>query len=84
VQPEGSGEQLLELNEVTSRLLKAEFKPNTALGTSLPRFINRFAAYCGAVLIDLFIRLGHLTPDNEPDYVEIVTRLHGRFDFERW
>jgi hypothetical protein len=36
------------------------------------------------VLIDLFIRLGYITPDNEPDFLKIVTALHTRFDYERW
>lgn len=36
------------------------------------------------VIMDLFIRLGYITPDNEPDYMKIVTRLHGSFDFDRW
>jgi hypothetical protein len=36
------------------------------------------------VLIDLFIRLGYVTPENEADYLEIVTRLHGNFDWSRW
>jgi hypothetical protein len=30
------------------------------------------------VLIDFLIRHGYLTPDNEPDYMEIITRLHVR------
>ncbi len=30
------------------------------------------------------IRHGYVTPDNEADFQEIVTRLHGRFDYERW
>lgn len=34
--------------------------------------------------MDLFIRLGYITPDNEPDYMKIITRLHGSFDFDRW
>ena len=36
------------------------------------------------VIIDFMIRRGIITPDNEPDYQEIVTRLHGRFDYDRW
>jgi hypothetical protein len=38
------------------------------------------------VLIDLFIRLGYITgtPDNEPDFMNIVTRLHSRSDYEKW
>lgn len=27
------------------------------------------------VIVDFLIRLGHLTPDNEPDYLEIIDRL---------
>ena len=36
------------------------------------------------VLIDFMVRHGHLTPENEPRYVEIIQRLHGQFDLERW
>lgn len=43
-----------------------------------------FKPNCAAVLIDFLVRHGHLTPDDEPDYMEIVTRLHGRFEYERW
>ncbi|KAF9467226.1 nudix hydrolase 20 [Collybia nuda] len=43
-----------------------------------------FKPNCALVLIDLFIRLGYITPENEPDYMKIVTRLHGQFDYERW
>ncbi|KAG2159308.1 NUDIX hydrolase domain-like protein [Suillus bovinus] len=43
-----------------------------------------FKPNCAAVLIDFFVRHGHLTPDDEPDYMEIITRLHGRFEYERW
>ncbi|OAX42221.1 hypothetical protein K503DRAFT_734048 [Rhizopogon vinicolor AM-OR11-026] len=43
-----------------------------------------FKPNCAVVLIDFFVRHGHLTPDDEPDYTEIVTRLHGGFEYERW
>ena len=36
------------------------------------------------VLIDFMVRKGIITPENEPDYQEIVTRLHGRFEHDRW
>ncbi|KAF8199336.1 NUDIX hydrolase domain-like protein [Mycena galopus ATCC 62051] len=45
---------------------------------------GRFKANCAVVLIDLFIRLGYITPDNEPDFLKIVTGLHTQFDYERW
>ncbi|KAF8654798.1 hypothetical protein AX16_003367 [Volvariella volvacea WC 439] len=45
---------------------------------------GRFKPNCAVVLIDLFIRLGFVTPENEPDYMNIVTRLHGRFDYKLW
>ncbi|KAJ7748417.1 nudix hydrolase 20 [Mycena metata] len=44
----------------------------------------RFKPNCAVVLIDLFIRLGYITPDNEPDFLKIVTALHTQFDYERW
>ncbi|KAG6895797.1 hypothetical protein C0992_012461, partial [Termitomyces sp. T32_za158] len=42
-----------------------------------------FKPNCALVLIDLFIRLGYITPENEGDYMKIITRLHGTFDLER-
>jgi hypothetical protein len=36
------------------------------------------------VIIDLLIRLGFITPDNEPDFMKIMTRIHGTFDYEKW
>ncbi|KAK0194205.1 nudix hydrolase 20 [Armillaria mellea] len=43
-----------------------------------------FKPNCAVVLIDLLIRLGRITPENEPEYMKILTRLHGQFDYERW
>lgn len=37
---------------------------------------QEFKTNCASVMIDFFIRHGILTDDNEPDYLEIVTRLH--------
>ncbi|KAJ7446558.1 NUDIX hydrolase domain-like protein [Mycena latifolia] len=45
---------------------------------------GRFKPNCAVALIDLFIRLGYITPDNEPDFLKIVTALHTTFDYERW
>ncbi|KAJ7119714.1 NUDIX hydrolase domain-like protein [Mycena epipterygia] len=45
---------------------------------------GRFKPNCALVLIDLLIRLGYITPDSEPDYLKIMTALHGGFDYERW
>ncbi len=36
------------------------------------------------VLIDFLVRHGYLTPENEPRYLEINQRLHGKFEIERW
>ncbi|KZT63472.1 hypothetical protein DAEQUDRAFT_733767 [Daedalea quercina L-15889] len=36
------------------------------------------------VIIDFMIRHGYMTVENEPDYQEIVTRLHGRFEYDQW
>ncbi|KAF8152995.1 nudix hydrolase 20 [Crassisporium funariophilum] len=43
-----------------------------------------FKPNCGLVIIDLFIRLGYITPDNEPDFMKIINRLHGDFDYGQW
>ena len=42
---------------------------------------GRFKPNCALVLLDFFIRHGILTAEAEPGYVEIVARLHRRFDF---
>ncbi|KAH9474577.1 hypothetical protein JR316_0013039 [Psilocybe cubensis] len=43
-----------------------------------------FKPNCGLVILDLFIRLGYITPDNEPDFLKIINRLHGTFDYAIW
>ncbi|KAK7682760.1 hypothetical protein QCA50_014143 [Cerrena zonata] len=43
-----------------------------------------FKPNCALVFIDFMINHGYITADNEPDFLEIVTRLHGRFDYEKW
>ncbi|EMD36878.1 hypothetical protein CERSUDRAFT_51750 [Gelatoporia subvermispora B] len=55
----------------------------------LSEVINRmrvglFKRNCALVLVDFMVRHGHLTAENEADYLEIVSRLHGRFEYERW
>ncbi|KAK8105397.1 NUDIX hydrolase domain-like protein [Apiospora kogelbergensis] len=37
---------------------------------------EEFKTNCASVMIDFFVRHGILTDDNEPDFLEIVTRLH--------
>ncbi|KAI1410812.1 NUDIX domain-containing protein [Hypoxylon sp. FL1857] len=37
---------------------------------------GEFKPNCASVMIDFFIRHGIIAEDNEPDYLEIVTRLH--------
>ena len=51
----------------------------------LPKlFVSSLYLLNHAVLIDFLIRHGIITPENERYYLEIVTRLHGRFNFDRW
>lgn len=45
---------------------------------------GQFKPNCGLVILNLFIRLGFITPDNEPDFMKIITRLHGQFDLSKW
>lgn len=42
---------------------------------------GRFKPNCALLLVEFFVRHGILTQENEPDYLEIVTRLHRRLDF---
>ncbi|KAF2451665.1 thiamine pyrophosphokinase-related protein-like protein [Karstenula rhodostoma CBS 690.94] len=42
---------------------------------------GEFKPNCAAVMIDFFIRHGMLTPENEKDFIEIVARLHRKFEF---
>ncbi|EJD01888.1 uncharacterized protein FOMMEDRAFT_108903 [Fomitiporia mediterranea MF3/22] len=43
-----------------------------------------FKPNCALVLVDFMIRHGYITPETEPNYLEIVTRLHGRYDYSFW
>jgi 8-oxo-dGTP pyrophosphatase MutT (NUDIX family) len=42
---------------------------------------GEFKPNCAVVLLDFFIRHGVLTAENEPDYIEIVSRLHRKLEF---
>ncbi|KAG9001009.1 hypothetical protein FRB94_005033 [Tulasnella sp. JGI-2019a] len=43
---------------------------------------GEFKANCAVVLLDFFIRHGMVTPENEPNFLEIWTRIHGRHGFD--
>ncbi|KAE9392622.1 nudix hydrolase 20 [Gymnopus androsaceus JB14] len=46
---------------------------------------GKFKENCALVIIDLLIRLGYITPDNQPDFMKIITRMHGRFEYDlKW
>ena len=75
--------QLLTEHEVIEKMRQALFKPNCALGTYISSLFFH-TDYQSTVLIDFFMRHGYITPDNEPDYAEIITRLHGRFGHDKW
>lgn len=42
---------------------------------------GQFKPNCALVLLDFFVRHGILTAENEPDYREIVSRMHRRLPF---
>ena len=42
---------------------------------------GQFKPSCATVMIDFFVRHGLITPENEPEYIEIVARLHRRLPF---
>ncbi|KDN44276.1 hypothetical protein RSAG8_05540, partial [Rhizoctonia solani AG-8 WAC10335] len=43
---------------------------------------GEFKGNSALALVDFFVRHGIVTPENEPNYLEIVTRMHGRLGFE--
>lgn len=42
---------------------------------------GHFKPNCALVLLEFFVRRGILTAENEPDYIEIVARLHRKLEF---
>ncbi|KAJ5746160.1 hypothetical protein N7520_011342 [Penicillium odoratum] len=42
---------------------------------------GEFKPNCAVVMIDFFIRHGILTAENEPDYLDIMSRLHRRLEY---
>ncbi|KAG9725397.1 hypothetical protein KCU73_g13171, partial [Aureobasidium melanogenum] len=42
---------------------------------------GEFKPNCAVVLLDFFIRHGVVNAQNEPDFIEIVSRLHRKLDF---
>ena len=59
---------------VDFRLLSVE-EVRMALGR------GEFKPNCAVVLLDFFVRHGVLTPENDRDYIELVSRLHRRLEF---
>ena len=39
---------------------------------------GEFKPNCGLILVDFLVRHGFVTPENEPNYVEISWRMHRR------
>lgn len=42
---------------------------------------KEFKPNCGLIIVDFLIRHGHITPENEPNYLEIVSRCHVAMPF---
>jgi hypothetical protein len=42
---------------------------------------GEFKPNCAYVLQDWFVRHGYITAENEPDYIEVVSRLHRKLEF---
>ena len=42
--------------------------------------LGKFKPNCALLLLEFFVRHGVLTAENEPDYIEIVARLHRRLE----
>ncbi|CDO92183.1 unnamed protein product [Kluyveromyces dobzhanskii CBS 2104] len=42
---------------------------------------GEFKPNCALILVEFLIRHGYITPENEPNYTEIVSRMHRRLPF---
>lgn len=42
---------------------------------------GKFKPNCAMLLVDFFVRHGIISAENEPDYLEIISRLHRRLEF---
>lgn len=42
---------------------------------------KEFKPNCGLIIVDFLIRHGYITPENEPNYLEIVSRCHVAMPF---
>ncbi|KAF8635605.1 hypothetical protein AX15_000245 [Amanita polypyramis BW_CC] len=80
--PHGTDSTLFLPKPSDGEVEKFEFLHQDELSARLSAGL--FKPNCGLVVIDLLIRRGYITPDNEPDFSQIVTRLHGRFDYDKW
>jgi 8-oxo-dGTP pyrophosphatase MutT (NUDIX family) len=69
VQPKPSDDEVEEFYLMGVDELKAKLKT------------GEFKPNCAVVLLDFFIRHGVLNAQNEPDFIEIVSRLHRKLDF---
>ncbi|PYH89880.1 thiamine pyrophosphokinase-related protein [Aspergillus ellipticus CBS 707.79] len=58
-----------------------EFMLYTVEETKAALANGEFKPNCSVVLLDFFIRHGILTAENEPDYLDILTRVHRRLEF---
>jgi hypothetical protein len=59
--------------------------PNCGLGKYIQRslFQERRCLYIACSDHPLAHRLGFITPDNEPDFMKIISQIHGTFDYEK-
>ena len=62
-------------NEATDFQLLTVEKVQEAMANGL------FKPNCALMLLEFFVRHGILTPEDEPDYIEIVARLHRKLEF---
>ena len=62
------------------------FKPNCAVGEILSTPQSTFCPSKppSPVIVDFMIRHGFINPDNEGDFLDIITRIHRRFDLEAY
>lgn len=70
--------------DVMFKPVEGDIEAFTLMGVQQVQFALRqgeFKPSCAMVMLDFLIRHGFITAENEPDYQEIVSRLHRRLPF---
>ncbi|KAF9815211.1 hypothetical protein IEO21_04728 [Rhodonia placenta] len=80
--PIGAAQEKYKPKPLDGKVDSFELLPLTEVVLRMQRGL--FKPGTALVVLDFMIRWGYLKPEDEPGYQEIVTRLHGGFEHDKW